>query len=292
MLAAYPWINRTGNATHTVEPIGQIIARTGRAGDQTLLPNEDARSLVFDDTNLFELDKNSGFDRIETGTRANVGLQYTFQLNSGGYARLLAGQSFHLSGQNVYAKAVGNEPTTDVSSDRVALGTTNSGLGTDRSDYVLGAYVAPDTNFRVVGQGRFDQDNLSLRRADVYALASYGPFSGQAVYSYTAADSSVDDASGQQDIIGTLSIQLSENWSLGGAIRYDIDAEEIRQDSLSLRYADECFVITATYADSYISDPENGIDRDRSILLRFELKHLGDFRYRTNVLDTNDIENQ
>ena len=33
----------------------------------------DARSLVFDDTNLFELDKHSGWDRIETDTRANVG---------------------------------------------------------------------------------------------------------------------------------------------------------------------------------------------------------------------------
>ena len=292
VLAAYPWVSRTASATHTIEPLGQIIARTSRAGEQNALPNEDARSLVFDDTNLFELDKNSGYDRLETGTRANVGVQYTFQLNNGGFARLLAGQSFHLSGDNVYARSVGNEPTVDTTGDRVALSTTNSGLSTDRSDYVVGAYLSPDASLRFIAQGRFDEQNLSLRRADAYALAEYGPLSGQAIYSYTAADSSVDDGSGQQDVVASLALQLTDRWSLGGSIRYDIDEEEIRQDALSLRYADECIVITATYADSFIEDAENGIDRERSILLRFELKHLGGFNYRTNVLDVPEVENQ
>ena len=52
-----------------------------------------------DDTNLFEWNKFTGYDRIETGTRANVGLQYTFQANYGGYARVLAGESFQIAGE-------------------------------------------------------------------------------------------------------------------------------------------------------------------------------------------------
>ena len=83
--------------SHVIEPIGQIIARQAHI-DQNNLPNEDAQSLVFDDTNLFEVTKFSGYDRIEIGTRANVGLQYTFQSNDGGYARILAGESYHLAG--------------------------------------------------------------------------------------------------------------------------------------------------------------------------------------------------
>ena len=51
--------------------------------DQGEIPNEDARSLVFDDTLLFDTDKFSGFDRIETGTRANVGIQYSVSAASG-----------------------------------------------------------------------------------------------------------------------------------------------------------------------------------------------------------------
>ena len=292
ILAAYPWIKHTETASHTIEPIGQIIARTAHVRDQNMFPNEDARSLVFDDTNLFELDKHSGWDRIETDTRANVGMQYTFQLNTGGYARLLAGQSFHLAGQNSYADPIGNEPTTNITGDRNPSHTGDAGLDTWRSDYVLGAYVAPSNNFRFIGQARFDETNLDLRRSDFYALANYGPFTTQVSYSYTSADSSVDVTSPQQDIIGNLWIRLSENWSLGGMIRYDIDEEDIRQDALALRYADECYVITMTYLDNNISDPDNGINPDQSIMVRFEFKHLGDFRYKTDVLDINRSENQ
>ena len=292
ILAAYPWIKHTSTASHTIEPIGQIIARASHVGRQNALPNEDARSLVFDDTNLFELDKHSGYDRLETGTRANVGMQYTFQLNSGGYARLLAGQSFHLDGRNNYADIIGNEPTDDINGNRNLTQTGNSGLDTARSDYVLGAYLAPSTSLRFIGQARFDENDLALRRADFYATATYGPFSAQASYAYTAPSTSVDDTATQQDLIGTLWVQLSENWALGGLMRYDLIDQEIRQDALSLRYADECYVLTMTYQDNNIVDAANGITNDQSVMVRFEFKHLGGFNYKTDALDFNRNENQ
>ncbi len=292
ILAAYPWIKHTATASHTIEPIGQIIARAARVGQQNRLPNEDARSLVFDDTNLFELDKHSGWDRLETGTRANVGLQYTFQMNTGGYARLLAGQSFHLGGRNNYADPIGNEPTVNPDEDRNISHTGNAGLGSTRSDYVLGAYLAPTSNVRFIGQARFDEADLTLRRSDFYSTASYGPFVAQASYSFTAPSSSVDDSSTQQDILASLWIQLSETWSLGGSMRYDIDDDEIRQSALSLRYADECYVLTTTYTDSNIVDENNGITEDRSIMVRFEFKHLGGFNYKTDATAFNESVNQ
>ena len=287
ILASYPWINHTSTASHTIEPIGQIIARAGRAGQQNSLPNEDARSLVFDDTNLFEVDKHSGYDSLETGTRANVGLQYTFQLNSGGYARILAGQSFHIDGRNNYADAIGNEPTTDTSGTRFISHTGDAGLDTARSDYVVGAYIAPSSNIQFVGQARFDERDLDLRRSDIYATANYGPFVAQAAYSYTAPNSSVDNTSPQQDVTGSLWVQFSERWSLGGMLRYDIDEKELRQDALSLRYADECYVITTTYQTTNIVDGDNGITKDQSIMVRFEFKHLGGFNYKTDALGAN-----
>ena len=82
----YPWMASTGSVTHVFEPIGQIIVRPNSLGNQQDIPNEDALSLVFDDTLLFDIDKFSGYDRIETGTRANVGMRYTAQLPSGTYA--------------------------------------------------------------------------------------------------------------------------------------------------------------------------------------------------------------
>ncbi|MFY0614841.1 MAG: LPS-assembly protein LptD [Hyphomicrobiaceae bacterium] len=292
ILAAYPWIKHTANASHTISPIGQIIARSSRVGDQNALPNEDARSLVFDDTNLFEIDKHSGYDRLETGTRANVGLQYTFQLNTGGYARILAGQSFLLSGRNNYADIIGNEPTNDTSGNRNISHTGDAGLDTARSDYVIGGYVAPTTNLRFIGQARFNETDLNLRRSDFYATASYGPFVAQASYSFTAPDSSVDDTSPQQDVLGSLWIQFTDRWSIGGMLRYDIDEKEIRQDALSLRYADECYVLTTSYRNTNIIDSDNGITKDQTFMVRLEFKHLGGFNYKTDSLDFNQAVNQ
>src|SRR5262249_46830953 len=77
---SYPGVANASYGSHVIEPIGQIIARQASV-TQANLPDDDAKSLVFDDTNLFDWNKFSGYDRIETGTRANVGLQYTFQAN-------------------------------------------------------------------------------------------------------------------------------------------------------------------------------------------------------------------
>ena len=96
---AYPFVAHTAiGLAHRGARSAQIVARPASVS-QRRLPDEDAKSLVWDDTLLFDVDKFSGWDRIETGTRANLGLQYTFQANSGAYARFIAGQSIHLAGR-------------------------------------------------------------------------------------------------------------------------------------------------------------------------------------------------
>ena len=274
---AYPWVANTAEASHIIEPIGQIISRQASV-TQRRLPDEDARSLVFDDTNLFEVSKFSGYDRVETGTRANVGVQYTFQGNDGGYARFLAGESFHLSGDNVY-----DNPGRDA--DGRPLYNPSSGLETARSDYVLGAYVAPTDSFRFIAQSRFDQSALALRREDAGVQFGYGPVIASASYAYTAADAALSLPDAQQDILASGMLRLTDRWSVGAGFRYDIEASELRQDSFQVKYADECFVLTATYQELLYNSAT--ITDDRSIMLRFELKHLGDFNYRANNIDLN-----
>ncbi len=282
---SYPWVANTASASHIIEPIGQIIARQASV-TQRSLPDEDAKSLIFDDTNLFEVSKFSGYDRTEMGTRANVGLQYTFQGNDGGYARFLAGESFHLSGDNVYAG-----PGRDADGNLIYNPT--SGLDTTRSDYVLGAYVAPTDSFRFISQSRFNESDFSLKREDAGAQANYGPASASVTYAYAAADPFVLYPSPadptklipleQQDIVGSGNLRLTDTWSVGAGFRYDIAAGEVRQDNLQVRYADECFILTATYQELYYNSAT--ITDDRSVMLRFELKHLGEFQYKTNSLD-------
>ena len=98
----YPFINVQSWGTQTITPVAQIIVRP----NETLigkLPNEDSQSLIFDDSNLFKINKFSGWDRIEGGGRANVGLEYTAQFNRAGFVNMMFGQSYQLFGVNSFA---------------------------------------------------------------------------------------------------------------------------------------------------------------------------------------------
>ncbi|MFV0367917.1 MAG: LPS-assembly protein LptD [Hyphomicrobiaceae bacterium] len=273
---SYPWIAQSQAGSHVIEPIGQIVVRQAHV-QQNELPVEDARSLIFDDTTLFEVDKFSGYDRVETGTRANVGLQYTFTHNNGGYARFLAGQSFHLGGEN---------PFTDPGVDFDGNDNYNpySGLDTDRSDYVLGAYLAPSSIFRFITQARFDEEDFAVRRADLAGQLNFGPLLAQAAYTFSAVDpQQVDDD--QQDISAAVGLQLTENWSVMATMRYDIDDTSRLLDTFSIKYSDECFILTATYQESFVKDIDRGLEPDRTVMLHFQFKHLGSYNYKTDTLD-------
>src|SRR6185312_965112 len=155
----YPFVATTGSVTHIFEPIAQIIARPDTAGNQQDIPNEDAISLVFDDTLLFDIDKFSGYDRIETGTRADVGMRYTAQLASGAYAQAVFGQSYQIAGQNEFDTAFYR----------------SAGLATDDSDFVSGLYLQATSNLSFSAQTRFDHETFDIRRSDLGSWARYGP---------------------------------------------------------------------------------------------------------------------
>jgi LPS-assembly protein len=287
-----PWIASGPRGSHTIEPIGQVLISQAKVSQQAL-PNEDARSVVFDDTNLFEIQKFSGTDRVETGTRANVGVQYTFQANDGGYARFLAGQHIQLSGNNAY-KDPGTiiESTQTVSGDTITYSASphyvfspSSGLQTNRSDYVLGAYFAPNAFFRLLSQSRFSENDLQLRREDLFSSINYGPVGVYGVYSYVAADPLLGTNKAQSELLGSASFKLTDRWDLIGSLRYDIDAQKVLTDSIALRYADDCFVLTATYQETFLDNAALGLKSDQLFMLRFELKNLGGYGYRTSTLE-------
>jgi LPS-assembly protein len=60
----YPFISAQSWGTQTIEPIAQVILRPNETGINKL-PNEDSQSLIFDESNLFSVNKYSGWDRVE-----------------------------------------------------------------------------------------------------------------------------------------------------------------------------------------------------------------------------------
>ncbi len=103
LMYRYPFVAKTSWGTHIIEPVAQIVARPNETSSLRVA-NEDAQSLVFDANNLFEWSgKFSGYDRVEGGTRANVGALYTGRFGKDAFANLLLGQSYHLAGRNSFA---------------------------------------------------------------------------------------------------------------------------------------------------------------------------------------------
>ena len=158
----------------------------------------------------------------------------------------------------------------------------NSGLETASSDYVLGAYIAPTENFRLISQSRFDDENLELKREDATLAVNYGPLTMAGTYTYTLEDPELG-ISGQQDMSGLFGLQLTDRWSILGGLRYDIDDAEFITNSATLRYLDDCFMLSVTYDEYHISDPDQGIEPDQTLMFRVEYKYLGGFNYSTNI---------
>jgi LPS-assembly protein len=257
----YPFISVHSWGTQTIEPIAQIIASPSETNIGKL-PNEDSQSLIFDDGNLFRVNKFSGWDRIEGGGRANAGLQYTAQFNNGGFVNALFGQSYHLFGVNSFA-------TGDITNTGL-----NSGLETNRSDYVARVSYQPDRVYTFSTRYRFDESTFALRRFEVEARANFDRWSGALLYGNYDRQPELGFFARREGVLGSTSIKLTQNWVLQGAARYDIDAAKFDQTRIGVGYVDDCLILALNYVTSY---NYNGQPQaaDHRVILQLSLRTLG-----------------
>src|SRR6201991_1095227 len=173
-----PFINVQPWGTTTVEPIAQIIIRPNEpyAGK---LPNEDAQSMVFDASNLFSVDKFSGYDREEGGGRANVGAQVTTQFNQGGSIVAVFGQSYQLFGLNSFAVADATNTGID------------SGLDKPASDYVASIAYSPNRTYTFSTRARFDEATRNFNRFEPEGKANLDRWSFSLLYGDYAAEPAI-----------------------------------------------------------------------------------------------------
>ena len=234
----YPFISVQSWGTQTIEPIAQVIVRPNETAIGKL-PNEDSQSLIFSDANLFSLNKFSGWDRVEGGTRANVGLQYTAQFNRGGYFNVLFGQSYQLLGQNSYALA-------DLSNTGL-----DSGLDKPASDYVARMTFQPNSTYAFISRFRFDQDTFAVRRMELEGRVTFERWSASLMYGDYDAQPDIGLLTRRQGISGNGTFKLTQNWSVNGSVLYDLEQERINSTSLGVGYIDDCFGMSLTYATNY-----------------------------------------
>jgi LPS-assembly protein len=256
----YPFINVQSWGTQTFEPIAQVIVRPNES-QVGKFPNEDAQSLMFDDSNLFRVDKFSGWDRVEGGGRTNYGAQYTMQFNQGGFINMLFGQSYQLFGANSFA--MGGATNTGL----------DSGLDTRLSDYVARLAFQPNSTYQFISRFRFAKDGLDVQRLELEARANYDRWSVSTLYGDYAAQPELGFLNRRQGILATGTLKLDSNWVLLGGARYDISAGSFDQTRIGLGYVDDCLILALNYITNYTYSGNPVVDH--TIMLQLSLRTLG-----------------
>ncbi|MEP3301966.1 MAG: LPS assembly protein LptD, partial [Roseibium sp.] len=172
-------------------------------------------------------------------------------------------------GENSYA-------TSDI------LGATlDSGLETDQSDYVGSLYLDTQYGVRVGAQARFDNEDFQVRRFEAQATGTYGPVVSSIAYAFLDAQPSLGIDDPREEILGSASLRLKENWRVFGSLRYDIENFDMVQDGFGLGYDDEGFSVSLSYAED--RSRNNDEDVDRTFYLRIGLRTIGNTQVSTGV---------
>ena len=259
-----PILITAGGATHIIEPVAQIIARPDEMGAGTL-PNNDAQSLVFDTSNLFQYDKFSGFDRVEGGTRANLGVRYTGTFDNGASIQGTFGQSIQIAGTNPFA----SDPVSNIGAF--------SGLETKYSDYVGGVTLNNGAGSRIDARARFDNADFNINRGEVQATTVVGPVTASASYLYLRADPL--KATPQSAVRGAASVSFAENWRAFGTVTYDITGTRVADDSFGIAFDNECLTASVAYSETHYS----ALERTQWLKFRLSLRTFSEGSYSTQI---------
>lgn len=264
----WPFLATIGPSVHTFGPKFQVIARPDE-WHPGALPNEDSQSLIFDDTNLFEWDKFTGYDRQEGGVRANLGFLYQGLFPGGATFDALFGRSLQLAGQNSFALQ-----------DHALTG-VGSGLETDWSDYLARLTVNTGLGVGFTARARFDDDDLILNRSELSAVGVYGAATASIDYAFIRESPSSGIFRLREELTATASVEIVDNWSVLGSLVYDLRNDARVSHSLGLGYEDECFAISAVYSDT--TDPYSDLASERQIFLRISLKTIADSEFSREI---------
>ncbi len=260
----WPFFGPAFGGTQRLTPRLQIVASPSTPN--LSLPNEDARSVDLEDSNLFALNRFPGYDRFEDGARATYGLDWALDL-AGFSLQANVGQSYRLSSQPV-------------------IFPNGTGL-TSRTSDIVGRTTLQFKRFvSLTHRYRLDKDSLAVRRNEIDA--TIGSEKTYAVVGYLRLNRDVDplieDLRDREEIRLGGRLQFARYWSVfGSAI---IDLTDKNEDALSLSdgyepvrhrlgvaYEDDCIKLGITWRRDY--DRTGDARRGNTYQLTLSLRNLG-----------------
>jgi LPS-assembly protein len=260
----WPFIGGFLDGTQRLTPRFQIVASPHTAN--LSIPNEDARAVDLEDSNLFALNRFPGYDRWEDSTRFTYGLDWNVDLPNFALSATV-GQSYRLTSQP-------------------SLFPDGTGL-TDRLSDIVGRTEIRYRDFvSVVHRYRIDKDNFVFRRNEVDATV--GSRATYIMVGYLRLnrniDPSIEDLRDSEEIRAGARVQFGKFWSAFGSTVIDLtstsedpqtlaDGFDPVRHRLGVAYEDNCLKLGLTWKRDYqqTGDAKAG----NSYLLTLAFKTLG-----------------
>jgi LPS-assembly protein len=260
----YPLVRSAGEyGSQILEPRVQLV--TGPStGRQTDLPNEDSIDFEFTDANLFSLNRFTGRDRQEGGTRVDAAMRGAWLFPNGGQAEALVGRSFRASDEDVFY--------------------AGSGVENKNSDWVGRVRLSPVPWLDLLARTRLDADSLANRLVETAARVNMGPVSVTGGYLFTSPNPAltISPRTERREVSSGISAKVGNYWQAGAFGRYNLEEKKPVSAGLNLTYEDECLIFTTSYTRNWAEVNTTGslYPSGDTLLFRVGFKTLGDFGFR------------
>ena len=260
----WPFVGELWGGSQRFTPRVQIVASPKIKNIE--IPNEDARSVDLEDSNLFALNRFPGYDRFEDSTRITYGAQWALTL-PGFTFDTIVGQSFRLN-------------------DRPTILYPGTGLSDRWSDIVGRTELRFRDFVSLTHRFRLDKDSFAVRRNEIDATVGSRSTYFQAGYLRLNRNifTSIEDLQDREEVRLAGRVQFARFWSAFGSTV--IDLTDRREDALSLsngfdpirhrlgvQYEDDCLRLGFTWRRDYVNtgDARAG----NSFLLTLAFTNLG-----------------
>lgn len=258
----WPFAGPAFGGSQTITPHVQFVAAPTHLNRN--IPNEDSRSVDLEDTNLFALNRFSGYDRVEGGSRVTYGVEYGF--NRPRFALTTEiGQSYRVDGNGV----------------DFPVGTGLSGQFSDivgRTTLQYGSFVALTHRFRL------DKNSFRVRRNE--ADISLGSSKTYLTLGYTKLNRNIvlEDLQDLEELRVGARVAFAKYWSVFGSAIVDLtskaeeplstsDGFSLIRHRLGVQYEDECFRFGLSWRKDYTADRD--FRAGSSYMLTIAFKNLG-----------------
>lgn len=248
-----PFVRREQASYQSLTPIANFVV-SPYGGNPGRIPNEDSRNFEFDDTNLFTSSRFPGFDRVEGGPRANLGLKYGIYSFDGHSVTALLGQTFRGHADDTFAR--------------------KSGLEGYRSDYVSRLDFSPMPNLQLYERFRFDKDTLGLRRHELGVDAGPRDYRVNLTYVQLSRELIDDALAPREELSLAARAKVAQFWSVRAATRHDLTSTGgAIKSAAGVFYEDECLDLGVDFVRDYTRDRD--VEPSTSFSVRVRLKTLG-----------------